>query len=201
MKHFSIFTLNFTILILTLSMIASCTNDTNPLVSDKLDDNTITSTSDVPDVFAKAINQTEREVIDIDLTVPSACLDEMVRLEGPVSVRIHTTIDGRGVMHQQAFYSWKDVTATGEDSGNTWHTTAALELYVMSNYEGVDPFQPVPDPDKVGDPSVFHHTGAMLFLADDEGNPNLHVRHLVHIVTDPDGNVSVEKDEFELLGC
>lgn len=194
MKHFSI-------LILTLAMIASCTNDTNPLVADNLDDNAITSTSDAPNMFAKASTQTVHEVINIDLTVASACLDEMVHLEGPVSVRIHTTIDGRGVIHQQAFYSWKDVTATGVDSDNTWHTTAALELYVMSNYDGVDPFQAVPDPDKLGDPSVFHHTGAMLFLADDEDIPNLHVRHLVHIVTDPDGNVRIEKDEFELLGC
>jgi len=194
MRHLSL-------LLLTLVLLAGCTSETNPLGVNEATDHTLASSPHEGDAAAqKASSQTERDVIYLNLTIPSVCLTEMVHLEGPVAVRIHTTTDGRGVMHQKAFYSWKDVVATGQTSGTTWHTTAAVELYTMLNYEFDDPFQPIPSPTQLGDPAVFHHAGAIQFIADGDA-PNLYIRHLVQTVVDPDGNVRNIKDHLELLDC
>lgn len=93
----------------------------------------------------------EREVITLNVTLPFGpgvvpCAEERVNVSGDVPVRIHTTIDGRGGLHQMASYNWKDVVATGAASGNTWHTTAAQELYTTFNHELTVPFKPVPTP-------------------------------------------------------
>ncbi len=181
-------------LIVSLALLSGCSGDSE-LTSIEHEAGAKAAT-----VLSKAGSETVRDVVAVDLTVPSACLDEMVHLEGPVQVRIHTTVDGRGVFHQTGYYHWKDVIATGIESGHTWHTTAGLELYTVMNYELGEPFQPAPTPVKLGDPAVFHHTGAIRFNSDD-GQPDLYVRHLVQIVTDPDGNTTIEKDHFELLAC
>ena len=150
--------------------------------------------------LAKASSDIQREVIPLDIVVPSACLSEMVHVEGPVEVQIKTTVDGQGNMHQMGKYHWKEVTATGVDSRNTWHTTAGLELYMVRNYALTEPFQPVPTPELLGEPAVFHHTGAIRFKSDD-GQPDLYVHHVVQIRVDSNGDVHVLKDDFELLAC
>ena len=175
--------------LLALALLAGCSSETNPLGTDDLT------------AAGKATSTVLRTTINLNLLIPAAassCLEEDVLLAGPVAVRVHTTIDGRGVMHQNAYFNWKDVVATGQTSGTTWTTTAAAELYSTLNQASSigPPF--LPDPN--GSPAVFHHTGAIRFHSDSDA-PNLYVRHLVQHVVDAKGNLRVDTDLLEVLEC
>lgn len=192
------------ILSLALVLLAGCESEEYPVAPIQPDEQAHLAPSGIAARMG-ATSFVEREVVTLNLTLPFGpgvvpCVGERVNFSGDVPVRIHTTIDGRGGIHQMAFYSWKDVVATGVASGNTWHTTAAQELYTTFNYALTDPFKPVPTPALEGEPAVFHHTGAIRFLSDTNG-PDLYVRHLVQAVVDPDGQVVLDKSLLELLEC
>lgn len=194
--------LRLSILSVALVLLVGCADEGNPVALSETEGAVLASNGIAG---AGAATSVEREVILLDLTLPFGpgvvpCAGERLNIAGPVAVRIHTTIDGRGRIHQVGYYDWKDVVATGLTSGDTWHTTAGLELYTTLNYELTEPFQPVPTPVQTGDPAVFHHTGAIRFLSDADGT-DLYVRHVVQTVVGPDGDVSVDKTFFELLEC
>lgn len=146
-----------------------------------------------------ASSNTTRGQIYLNVDVPSACFGgATVHLEGWVDYRIHAVTDGREVQHGQAYYNWQDVAATM--GPYTWHTTARLELYTIMNYEFTNPFLPIPQTEKDGDPAVFHHVGAIRFKSD--GNaPDLYVRHIVQLVSDANGVLRVDRHMAELLDC
>lgn len=187
------------ILSLAAGLLAGCTDGASPLASNETAEPTLAASHAIAAASA-ATTSTVRTTGFVDVTVPSPCAGEAVRMVGPVDVRIHTTIDGRGRPHQVAFYGWKDVVATGQSSGNTWHTTAAVEQYTLFNFEPVEPHQPAPPRNPLGTPGVFHHTGAIRFLSDGDA-PDLYVHHLVQTVIDANGTVRVDTDLFELLEC
>lgn len=149
--------------------------------------------------MSAASSDVVRGELYIDIDIPSTCFGgALVHLEGPVEYRIHTTTTGSGVQHGQAFYSWTDVVVTmGPQS---WHATAGREAYMVMNYEMTNPFLPVPETNKLDDPAVFHHVGAMRFKSDGD-QPDLYVHHVVQLVTDSDGNLRVARTVFDLLDC
>lgn len=187
------------ILSLALGVLVGCTDEANPLAPNETAESNLAAPHGIA-AATGATTSTVRTTGFVDVTVPSPCAGEAVRMEGPVAVRIHTTVDGQGRPHQVAFYSWKDVVATGQTTGNTWHTTAAVEQYTLFNYQPVAPHQPAPPRISLGTPAVFHHTGAIRFLSDGDA-PDLYVRHLVQTVIDANGAVRVDTDLFELLEC
>lgn len=192
------------ILSLALVLLAGCEGEGDPVAPSQTEEHALLAPAGIA-AATGATTSVEREVVTLNLTLPFGpgvvpCVGERVNFSGDVPVRIHTTIDGRGGIHQMAVYSWKDVVATGVASGNTWHTTAAQELYTTLNYELTDPFKPVPTPVLDGEPAVFHHTGAIRFLSD-TNEPDLYVRHLVQTVVGPDGEVVIDKSLLELLEC
>lgn len=187
------------VLSLALALLAGCTDGANPFAPSETEEPGLAAPQEIA-AAPGATTSTVRTTGFVDVTVPSPCVGEAVRMVGPVDVRIHTTIDGRGRPHQVAFYGWKDVVATGQSSGNTWRTTAAVEQYTLFNFEPVEPHQPAPPRNQLGTPGVFHHTGAIRFLSDGDA-PDLYVRHLVQTVIDANGTVRVDTDLFELLEC
>lgn len=196
------------ILSLALVLLAGCETKADPVAPIQTEGHALVAAAEMAATMGATMGATtsvEREVITLDVTLPFGpgvvpCVGERVNVSGEVPVRIHTTIDGRGGLHQMASYSWKDVVATGVASGDTWHTTAAQELYTTFNYELTDPFKPVPTPVLEGQPAVFHHVGAIRFLSD-TNEPDLYVRHLVQTVVEPDGQVVIHKSVLELLEC
>lgn len=187
------------VLSLALALLAGCTDGANPFAPNETEEPGLAAPQEIAAASA-ATTSTVRTTGFVDVTVPSPCVGEAVRMVGPVDVRIHTTIDGRGRPHQVAFYGWKDVVATGQSSGNTWRTSAAVEQYTLFNFEPVEPHQPAPPRNQLGTPGVFHHTGAIRFLSDGDA-PDLYVHHLVQTVIDANGTVRVDTDLFELLEC
>lgn len=193
MKHLSI-------LFLTAALLTGCTDETNPVGTDSPAGRAHASLPNGIVATQKATTSTVRLTVPLDVLIPAAassCLTEDVRLQGPVAARIHTTVDGRGVMHQNAYFNWRDVVATGQTTGTTWYTTAAAELYTTMNQS---PIGPPFAPDATGSPAVFHHTGAIRFHSDSDA-PNLYVHHLVQNVVDAQGNVRVNTDLLEVLEC
>ena len=194
----------FWILILAVALLAGCSSESNPLGVDG-PTNLELEAEDGVAANQNATTTTVRTTGYLDVELPFgggdvACVGERVRVYGPVAIRIHTTIDGQGRPHQMAYYNWKDVVAVGLTSGNTWHTSAALELYTLFNFEPAEPHQPAPGRTPLGEPGVFHHTGAIQFISDGEA-PDLYVRHLVQTVLDANGQVRVDTDLLELLEC
>lgn len=192
-------TLILSLLFFVLLPLGGCTGDADPVGITGTGEDVLAASQHAQGASA-ATTSMVRETGFLDLTLPAPCVGENVHLEGPVDIRIHTTIDGRGRPHQVAFYGWRDVVATGEDSGDTWHTSAAVEVYTLFNFEPAEPHQPAPPRTPLGAPGVFHHTGAIV-LVSDGGGPNLHIRHLVQTVLDANGNVRVDTDIFELFEC
>lgn len=185
------------ILALTLTVLVSCTSETNPLDLNAAEAHKRAVPSNGMAVTQKASTSTVHLTVPLDGTFYSPCVEEDVRLAGPIAARIHTTIDGHGVMHQNAYFNWKDVVATGQTSGTTWYTTAAAELYSTMNQT---PIGPPFESDPTGYPAIFHHTGAIRFHSDSDA-PNLYVRHLVQNVVDARGNIRVDTDLLEVLEC
>ena len=189
-----------------VALLGACSSEGNPV---SVDGSAIESsvggedsgiTASAGGVLASATTSTVRTENALNVTFPVPCVGEDVNLSGPVQVRIHTTIDPSGRPHQMAYYNWKDVVATGLTSGETWRTTASLELYTLQNFDPVEPHQPFPGRTPLGDPAVFHHSGAIRFLSNGDA-PDLYVRHLIQVVIDANGDVRVENDLLELLRC
>lgn len=185
------------VLCLAVAVFTGCADESPVAVAGSDDGLLATKSSSV--ATNAASSDMVRGQLYLNIDVPAICFDgAFVHFEGPVEYRINVTIDGRGVQHGQAFYHWDDVVATM--GSHTWRTTAGLEAYMLMNYEFTNPFLPVPRTDKLGDPAVFHHTGALRFKSEDDA-PDLYVSHVVQLVTDPNANLRVDRHVLELLDC